>query len=419
MYIAHVGDNYYIKRMPNSGVEHAAGCVSYETPAELSGRGEVDGSAIQQGDDGNVTLKFQFSLSKKGDAVEKAAKSEATSATTSGTKLTLRGALHYLWEEAGLSRWVPDLTVVRDWSWVEQQLMVAAESKETKRTPLVSLLYVPETFVEAQKQQIYQRRMARIEPILGAGNSGKKLMMFVAEVDSIDPGRFGYLLTCKQLPDLKFNVDPTLHKQFEKLFGRLMGLWNYVQNSHLIAIGTFSVDSHGVPEVNELSVMLTTPDWVPIENNYDLQLVQLLTEKQRSFVKVLRYNLPAEKPILCALLTDVRPGPVGMYLFLDDLIAHGPSRDGLVQIMKDSSLPSSWLWEPKTGVPPTLPSSSGLAILEAQPEPRPQVLEFKSEKPASVLDDPAYSLEQAPGKLVPFEESPASPKLHILSPPKT
>src|SRR6266542_2024294 len=65
MYVAHVGDHYIIKRMPYSGVEHAPDCISYDPPLELTGLGEVLGSAIQENaETGTTTLKFDFSLSK-------------------------------------------------------------------------------------------------------------------------------------------------------------------------------------------------------------------------------------------------------------------------------------------------------------------------------------------------------------------
>ncbi len=46
MYIVKVNDNYYIKRMPNTGREHAVGCNSWEMPDEFSGRTDLFGTGI-------------------------------------------------------------------------------------------------------------------------------------------------------------------------------------------------------------------------------------------------------------------------------------------------------------------------------------------------------------------------------------
>ncbi|TIT56876.1 MAG: DUF1173 domain-containing protein, partial [Mesorhizobium sp.] len=47
MYIAQVGDQYIVKRMPLSGGGHDPSCSSYEPPDELSGLGLLIGGAIQ------------------------------------------------------------------------------------------------------------------------------------------------------------------------------------------------------------------------------------------------------------------------------------------------------------------------------------------------------------------------------------
>jgi len=46
----------------DSGASHGPGCESYEAPPGLSGRGEVDGQAIEHDDEGTVNLKLAFSL---------------------------------------------------------------------------------------------------------------------------------------------------------------------------------------------------------------------------------------------------------------------------------------------------------------------------------------------------------------------
>jgi hypothetical protein len=51
--------------MPNTGYLHAPSCDSYEPPPELSGLGDVLGSAIKENtDDGLTVLKFDFSMSR-------------------------------------------------------------------------------------------------------------------------------------------------------------------------------------------------------------------------------------------------------------------------------------------------------------------------------------------------------------------
>src|SRR4051812_32250046 len=67
MYVARVGARFFLKRMPLTGPQHDPACESYEPPPELSGRGEVAGSAIEENaEDGITRLKLDFSLSRTG-----------------------------------------------------------------------------------------------------------------------------------------------------------------------------------------------------------------------------------------------------------------------------------------------------------------------------------------------------------------
>ena len=56
------------------------------------------------------------------------------------------------------------------------------------------------------------------------------------------------------------------------MFGKVVGLFDFIQDSHLMVIATFSIDVSGTPEIGEISVMLTTPNWIPIESMYENEL---------------------------------------------------------------------------------------------------------------------------------------------------
>jgi len=133
MYIAHLEKAFVVKRMPDTGAAHGPGCESYEAPPGLSGRGEVDGQAIEHTDEGSVNLKLAFSLRHNNPAGMENESSSKTTAKTSGTRLTLRGLLHYLWDESKLSHWTPEMEGKRSWFTVRSALVDAVESKETKK----------------------------------------------------------------------------------------------------------------------------------------------------------------------------------------------------------------------------------------------------------------------------------------------
>jgi hypothetical protein len=127
MYIARLAsphEGFIVKRMPESGHLHAPCCPSFEPPAELSGLGQVLGSAIVEDPaTGQTTLKLDFPLTRRpGRSTPPPAGSEHDSVKSDGTRLSLRGLLHYLWDQADLTRWHPGFTGRRTWTTVCGQL---------------------------------------------------------------------------------------------------------------------------------------------------------------------------------------------------------------------------------------------------------------------------------------------------------
>ena len=390
MYIAHLETTYVIKRMPDSGASHGPGCESYEAPPGLSGRGEVDGQAIEHDDEGTVNLKLAFSLRHNNPAEIENESTSKTTAKTSGTRLTLRGLLHYLWDESKLSHWKPEMQGKRSWFAVRSALVEAIESKETKSASLKDILYIPEVFDEAKRNDIASRRIRSLSPIMGTGRSGKKLMLLVGELDRISPATFGFALKIKHLPDFPLVMGAGLNKNFEKVFQSTKNLWEYIPNSHLIVIATFVIDDKGIPTVEEMCVMLTTPEWLPVDNIIEQQLIGALVTEKRSFQKQLRYNLPPDKPIATAVLTDCDNAPLAMYIDVDDLVGRWASTVAVNEVVKSNSV-QTWMWVPREGTQPDLPPKKGMAQ-----QPRKQVdepLAATEDASAAPPSDPAVISE--------------------------
>ena len=67
MYVAAMGEQHVIKRMPLSGGQHDPDCDSYEPPVDLSGLGALMGSAIRlDPTSGMAALRLEFSLTRTG-----------------------------------------------------------------------------------------------------------------------------------------------------------------------------------------------------------------------------------------------------------------------------------------------------------------------------------------------------------------
>lgn len=355
MYVARVQGRHIIKRMPNTGGDHTPACDSYEPPPELSGLGHVIGSAIQENpEDGTTLLKFEFSLSKGSTRTAPApGESEAHSAKADGSKLTLRGTLHYLWEQAGFNRWAPTMAGKRNWGVIRKYLTQAAEDKTAKGIGLAEILYIPETFYPDKKAEITQRRLAQMMKIAAPEKGARRLMLVIGEVKEIAPSRYGHKVVLKHVPDCHFMINDDIHRRLQKRFEMEIGLWDAIDGTHLIMIGTFSIGTTGVASLEEVALMCVTENWVPFESTFDKMVLDALTTHHRRFLKGMRYNLPSTRPLACAVCSDTEPVPTAMYAVPPGATEeyHAAVRD----LVSESKL-KSWVWMAGDQEMPPLPA---------------------------------------------------------------
>lgn len=356
MYVAKISGKFFVKRMPDTGGSHAVSCDSYEPPQELSGLGQVAGTAIVENpDQGTTALKLDFSLTKSGSrAAPVKGAGESDTVKTEGTKLTLRGTLHYLWEQAGFHKWAPSMQGKRSWYTIRKFLMHAAENKTAKGTGLADILYIPETFSMEKKDQLAQQRTAQMLKIATPKNGASRLMILVGEVKEIAPSRYGHKIICKHMPDYHFMLNDDIHKRLRKRFENELALWDAIEGTHLMVIGTFSVGVTGVASIEEAALMTVTENWIPFEHTFEKMVLDKLTVENRRFFKGMRYNLASNRPLASAVLSDTEQ-PVAMYVLPPT--ASDEYAGALNNLIEESKL-QAWVWKAGSDEMPALPHPS-------------------------------------------------------------
>lgn len=359
MYLARVGGLLVAKRMPGSGSKHHIACHSFEAPATLSGLGDVLGGAIRTApdDQGRIELRFEFTMSQRqqrGPAGEAPAGAGASAAevTGNGSRLTLRGLLHYLWSEAGLHRWSPAMQGKRNWYVARKYLMQAAQNKVARAGNLSQLLFVPEPFILEDKEAIVRRRAAIFERTRAAKGKARRLMILAAEVKKIEEAPFGKRLLAWHLHDCPFLLRRDVGERLVRRFANELEIWSAFPNTHLMVCATFGLVDSGVPMIEACTLMLADPHWLPVESTPDKMLLEQLVSQQRRFEKCLRYNLPSEHVLASAVLTDT-PNPVALHVLGADALL--PAQAGAGQ--DDSGGIGLWVWRHSEEPMPTLPPS--------------------------------------------------------------
>ena len=358
MYVARragTTEGFIVKRMPDTGSHHAPDCPSYEPPPEASGLGQVLGSAINEDPaTGETTLKLDFAMSKiAGRSTVPTAGEDSDSVTSNGMKLSLRGLLHYLWDQAELTRWHPGFAGKRSWAIVRKHLLLSAEHKIARGSALRMRLYIPEVFSVEQRDAINARRVALWAQAVATPRHAQRLMVLIAEVKEIVPARYGFKAVIKHVPDQAFALDEHLYRKLGRRFEPELALWSSADNVHMIVIATFGVSEAGIPTISEMSLMPVTPQWLPVENSFERRLVEHLVAEGRSFIKGLRYNLGRTQALACATLTDAsEPAPV--LFVVPPAIEQTQWLHELTQAGHDAGK-VAWLWLPAVEAMPALP----------------------------------------------------------------
>lgn len=367
MYIAKVGDRYILKRWPGSGHEHDVSCDRYEPPLEASGIGKLMGHAIDEDPNtGNVNLALGFSLKRSPRTIEEMKKvvekgQEAEihegPAHQSNTKLSLRATLHYFWEGAKLNHWRPNMTGKRNWRFLYQSLKEYARHLTSKGHVLANRLYIPEPFQAEDKERIRMRRRAFFQTV-ASNKPSRDLLMFLFEIKSIDVVDGGYAITAKNVPDDKFYVSEDTYKIMMSRYGNEIAMFKREADrkpdptdppNHLVGLGTLSVKESGIATIEDIVVMMTTNNWIPIADATDEILVKYATTERRQFMKPLRYNTGPGQPIASLIMLDTPERATSVWVFKpsdsevlidrrNDAISAGRTNVSIIDLAKSDSI---------------------------------------------------------------------------------
>lgn len=342
MYIAMIGDQPTIKRMPLTGGEHHSACPSYQPPYELSGLGALMGHAIKLDGDGRAALRLDFSLSKRGAGAAPSAGAQALeSVSNDSRKLSLRGLLHFLWHEGGLTEWTARWAGKRHWRQVHSHLVEAARTMSVRGERLAARVLVPEPFRTEEKTAIEQRRALALAPLFENKAGAKQLMILVGEIKELAPVRTGQQVVIKHMPGFRLYLEDATWRRLQRRFETELMLWRSADDAHLIVIATIGGSPSGVVMAHEIALMTVTEQWLPVESVYEKRVLETLARKREKTVKGLRFDLPQAQPYAAAILPE-RPQPLVLYIVPAGADSHFEA--GLKEMVEARPDLAAWIW---------------------------------------------------------------------------
>ncbi|WP_431323439.1 DUF1173 domain-containing protein [Rhizobium sp. YTU87027] len=342
MYIAMIGDQPMIKRMPLTGGAHQQACPSYEPPFELSGLGALMGHAIKLDAEGATALRLDFSLSKRGSATRRSGVTEALeSVRNDSTKLSLRGLLHLLWHEGALTEWTARWTGKRHWWQVHSHLVEAARTMSVRGERLAERILVPEPFRIEDKTAIEERRARALAPLFQNKAGAKPLMILIGEIKDLTAVRMGQRVVIKHMPGFSLYLEDETWRRLQRRFGTELKLWQSADDHHLMVIATIGRTPSGIVTAHEIALMTVTEQWLPVESVHETRLLQVLARKREKTIKGLRFDLPRAQPYAAAVLPE-RPQPLALYIVPAGADSHFEAR--LREMIEARPDLAAWIW---------------------------------------------------------------------------
>src|SRR5437660_5475330 len=200
---------YVVKRMPDTGHQHHATCVSYEPELGQSGLGELIGEAIIERSPESIELCVDFPLSRVlGRTTVRSAAQELAEINAPRHRMSLRAVMHFLCERAGFNRWYPAMEGKRTQGVMHKYLVEAADGVQTKGVTLSERLYVPEQFHEEHKSEIAERRRSKLAVLQSPEDDVQfKMALVLAEYKRAEASALGRKVWLRHMPDAPLFID--------------------------------------------------------------------------------------------------------------------------------------------------------------------------------------------------------------------
>ncbi|MBS0325021.1 MAG: DUF1173 domain-containing protein [Proteobacteria bacterium] len=353
MYVSKFRD-FVIKRMPESGTEHAPTCPSYELPPSESGLGQLLGEAIIDRGREGVELRLDFPLTRyQGRSRACALSAAPTEVAATRRQLSLQGLLHYLWERAGFTRWHPQMRGKRSYGVVRKFLLQACSDIETKGLPLRGRLVMPEPFVAEHAAEIAARHRKAFAPLAAGGApSRSNLMIAIGQVKALAPTTVGYQLVLKHLPDCPLFLELSTAERAKRAFEHELVAWANGQ-VRLVAACLIHARVEHCYEIDALSLMMTSPEWILLNHISERDVVAKLVAEERAFIKPLRYDATDPARFANYLLLDAGARPLPLDIV--SAFAHEADRRTKLDAIA-SRQPKGWVWDTaRDAIVPELP----------------------------------------------------------------
>ncbi len=363
MYVAKLA-HYIVKRMPETGGRHHPSCQSFEPEPARSGLGDLMGKSIVEHTPAQLEVRTDFPMARmSGRAIPRGPNRGSPSEVQTEVKgMSLRALLHFLYERAGFNRWYPAMHGKRSHGVLHKYLMLASTGIRLNGAALEERLYVPEPFRLDRKEDVAEWRRRKLSILVSSADSNRrKLAIVVGEFGGAEQTGSGHVIRIKHMADVPLHLDS---KTWERAVRKHAEIFEAIHSDvahkpRVLMALLIGAKSERRYEVDTLTCMLVSDQWVPLAGLYELPLIEALQQQGRRFVKPLRYDLKSVADLASVLLLDCVGAPLAMHVisaFLDP-------RDKAAKEHAVAKLGNGcWVWRNELAMPELPPASTDRAV---------------------------------------------------------
>jgi hypothetical protein len=351
---------FVVKRMPDTGSLHHPACPAYEPEAGTSGLGELMGEAVIEHTPEQLEVRVDFPFSRvPGKPIPRVEPVDPSEIRAPRRRMSLRALLHLLYERAGFNRWYPAMAGKRNQGVLHKYIGEAAQEVIVKGAPLADRLYVPEPFRPEHKLQIADRRRQKLAVLHSPEDDVQyKMALIVGQFNAVESTTFGKKIIVRHMPDAPLYIDTKAWERAERAYGAMLrALDADVEDKPRVIVAAliYAKQAH-LYQVDTLSMMLVSSQWLPMDGLHEVDLIQRLCNDGRSFIKPLQYDA---KPGLFpnALLLDMGPAPKRLHVV--NGLSEPKERAAKEKAIRDEG-EAAWVWYTDKEMP-ALPSPASRA----------------------------------------------------------
>jgi len=286
LYVSHKGFRYYyLAKQGNTGALHHRSCDFWEQDTDdAQGRGKAKPARVLRAD-GMVDIKLDCPLVR-----HQAKQSSPAKATSGGTRSrssrsswTLLGLLQDLWSEAQLNAWFPRRRSPPAMAEVRRKILDEMTSRIVAGHKLDDIAFIPEYFDNFAVSE--QANSIRLTNLTDHPDRAALVIGVLAKVVSskFEDGGKGLML---RLMKERLWMTPEQTKGVEKSFARQLAGVDSATRKIIVICTVFR--SNSTLKVGNVEMMTVSPEFIPADSDYELQVIDKLISEGRRFDKPIR-----------------------------------------------------------------------------------------------------------------------------------